>query len=53
MVAGKEGMGKSTFIDTLLEETIIPKAPLVPPDQAHLERQVAIQQYNIGKYHAL
>jgi len=49
MVAGKEGMGKSTFIDTLLEETIVPKTPLVPPEQAHLERQVTIEQYNIEK----
>ena len=48
MVAGREGLGKSTFINTLLEEEVVAKPLFIPPEQSHLERQVTIDTYHAG-----
>lgn len=50
MLAGMEGLGKSTFINTLLESDSITKpTPFLPPSEAHLERKPAIEVIPVGE----
>ena len=48
MVAGASGAGKTTFVNTLCGQRVIPTRDYPDPSQAHMEEPMSLKPYTIG-----